>query len=125
VIFINKENIKAMIFGKISPVLSIATQDTLFNPSPEFITGSYMTAVANQYPLGANQVNFRVSYGNCTFESGSVVKFDVVHSDNVVLSGSTITTWGEDDSVILDAIADAQGTTVTQVVSGSAGMFGF
>ena len=114
-----------MIFGKISPVLSIATQDTLFNPSPEFITGSYMTAVANNYPLGANQVNFRVSYGNCTFNSGSVVKFDVIHSDNVVLSGSTIATWGEDDSVILDAIALAQGTTVTQVVSGSANMFGF
>jgi hypothetical protein len=114
-----------MIFGKISPVLSLATQDTLFNPAPEFVTGSYMTAVANQYPLGANQVNFRVSYGNCTFESGSVVKFNVVHSDNVVLSGSTISTWGEDDSVILDAIATAQGTTVTQVVSGSASMFGF
>ncbi len=114
-----------MIFGKISPVISMATQDTLFNPSPEFITGSYMTAVANNYPLGANQVNFRVSYGNCTFNSGSVVKFDVIHSDNVVLSGSTIATWGEDDSVILDAIALAQGTTVTQVVSGSANMFGF
>jgi len=114
-----------MIFGKINPVLSLATQDTLFNPSPEFITGSYMTAVANNYPLGANQVNFRVSYGNCTFESGSVVKFDVVHSDNVVLSGSTIATWGQDDSVILEAIADEQGTTITQVVSGSAGMFGF
>jgi len=84
-----------MIFGKISPVLSIATQDSLFNPSPEFITGSYITAVANNYALGANQVNFRVSYGNCEFESGSVVKFNVVHQDNVVLSGSTITTWGE------------------------------
>ncbi len=81
-----------MIFGKISPVLSIATQDSLFNPSPEFITGSYITAVANNYALGANQVNFRVSYGNCEFESGSVVKFNVVHQDNVVLSGSTITT---------------------------------
>jgi hypothetical protein len=124
-IFINKENSNIMIFGKISPVISMATQDTLFNPSPEFITGSYMTAVANNYPLGANQVNFRVSYGNCTFNSGSVVKFDVIHSDNVVLSGSTIATWGEDDSVILDAIALAQGTTVTQVVSGSANMFGF
>jgi hypothetical protein len=114
-----------MIFGKISPVLSIATQDSLFNPSPEFITGSYMTAVANQYPLGANQVNFRVSYGNCEFESGSVVKFNVVHQDNVVLSGSTITTWGEDDSVILDAIADEQGTSVITIVSGSTNGMGF
>ena len=114
-----------MIFGQINPVLSMATQDTLFNPSPEFITGSYMTAVANNYSLGANQVNFRVSYGNCEFESGSVVKFNVVHQDNVVLSGSTISTWGEDDSVILDAIATQQGTSVTTIVSGSAGSFGF
>jgi len=114
-----------MIFGKISPVLSIATQDSLFNPSPEFITGSYITAVANNYSLGANQVNFRVSYGNCEFESGSVVKFNVVHQDNVVLSGSTITTWGEDDSVILDAIADEQGTSVITVVSGSTNGMGF
>jgi len=114
-----------MIFGKISPVLSLATQDTLFNPAPEFVTGSYMTAVANQYSLGANQVNFRVSYGNCEFKSGSVVKFNVVHQDNVVLSGSTISTWGEDDSVILDAIADEQGTSVIAVVSGSANGMGF
>jgi hypothetical protein len=114
-----------MIFGQINPVLSMATQDTLFNPAPEFITGSYMTAVANNYPLGANQVNFRVSYGNCEFESGSVVKFNVIHQDNVVLSGSTITTWGENDAVILDAIATEQGTTVVAVVSGSAGSFGF
>jgi hypothetical protein len=114
-----------MIFGQINPVLSMATQDTLFNPSPEFITGSYMTAVANNYPLGAHEVNFRVSYGNCEFESGSVVKFKVIHQDNVVLSGSTITTWGEDDSVILEAIAAEQGTSVIAVVSGSAGSLMF
>ena len=113
-----------MIFGQISPVISIATQDGLFNPSPEFITGSYITAVANQYPLGANQVNFRVSYGNCVFESGSVVEFKTIYADNVVLSGSTISSWGEDDSVILDAIAAAQGTNVVAIVSGSVnGMF--
>ena len=114
-----------MIFGQISPVLSLATQDTLFNPAPEFVTASYMTAVANQYALGANVVNFRVSYGNCVFESGSVVGFNVVHSDNVILSGSTITTWGENDAVILDAIATVQGTTVVEVVSGSINGPGF
>ena len=114
-----------MIFGKINPVISMATQNTLFNPAPEFITGSYMTAVENNYALGANQVNFRVMYGECTFESGSVVGFKTVHADNVTLSGASIETWGTDDSVILKAIAVQQGTTVTQVVSGSAGMFGF
>lgn len=108
-----------MIFGKIDPVLSLATQDTLFNPAPEFLTGSYIMAIANQYILGANQVDFRVSYGNCKFDSGSVVEFKAVYSDNVILSGSVISTWGEDDSVILEAIANKQGTTVVEVVSGS------
>lgn len=113
-----------MIFGKINPVISIAQQSTLFNPTPSFVTGSYITAVANQYALGANQVNFRVFYGNCTFESGSVVSFQTVYADNVVLSGSAIESWGTDDSVILDAIAEAQGTEVISVVSGSVdGMF--
>ena len=113
-----------MIFGKISPVLSLVKQDTLFNPSPEYTTGSYMTAVANQYKLGANEVNFRISYGECTFESGSVVSFKTVHSDNVVLSGEDIATWGEDDSVILDAIAAVQGTSIVSVVSGSVNIMG-
>lgn len=114
-----------MIFGQIDPVLSIATQGTLFNPTPEYITGSYMTAVADRYALGTNEVNFRVSYGECIFESGSVVDFKTVHSDTVVLSGNTIETWGEDDSVILDAIAAAQGTTISSVVSGSLNDFSF
>jgi hypothetical protein len=114
-----------MIFGKINPVLSLATQDSLFNPSPEFITGSYIMGVANQYPLGTNQVNFRVSYGNCTFERGIVTKFDTIHACNVVISGSDIETWGTDDSVILDLIATQQGTSVVKIVSGSINNFQF
>jgi len=108
-----------MIFGEISPVIALAQQTDLFDQTTNYVTGSYIAAVANQYALGANQVNFRVMYGNCTFESGSVVNFETVYATNVVLSGSTITTWGEDDSVILDALATEQGTSVVAVVSGS------
>ena len=108
-----------MIFGQINPVISLAQQTDLFDQTTSYITGSYITAVANQYALGANSVNFRVMYGNCTFVSGSVTKFETVYATNVVLTGSAITTWGEDDSVILDAIATEQGTEVVAVVSGS------
>ena len=114
-----------MIFGKIDPVVTLSQQTQIFNPQPEIITGSYVTAVANQYALGANQVNFRVLYGNCTFESGSVTEFNVIHADNVTLSGADIDNWGTDDSTILDAIAIQQGTSVVEVVSGSANGFGF
>jgi hypothetical protein len=108
-----------MIFGQINPVLSIVKQDTLFNPAPEFTTGSFVTAVANRYVVGANKVNFRVMYGECVFESGSVVEFKTIHTDNVELSGEAIETWGTDDSVILEAIAELQGTSVVGIVSGS------
>jgi hypothetical protein len=110
-----------MIFGKINPVAKVLQQSTPFSGTE--VTGSYMTALARPYALGANQVNFQVIYGNCTFdESGSVVNFQQIFSDNVVLSGSAISTWGEDDSVILNDLASQQGTTVTAVVSGSNNM---
>ena len=108
-----------MIFGQIDPKAVVVVQQTPFGGTQ--VTGSYMTALARPYALGANIVNFQVIYGNCTFDSGSgeVIGFQQIFSDNVVLSGSTITTWGENDSVILDAIATQQGTTVVAVVSGS------
>ena len=113
-----------MIFGQIDPVIALAQQTDLFDQTTNYVTGSYVTAVANQYALGTNQVNFRVMYGNCTFESGSVTNFQTVYATNIVLSGSTITTWGEDDSIILDAIAAEQGTSIVSIVSGSVnGMF--
>ena len=108
-----------MIFGKINPEATVVQQTTPFGGTT--IKGAYMTAVARPYVLGANQVNFQVVYGNCTFDTGSgeVTNFQQIFSDNIVLSGSVISTWGEDDAVILDAIATQQGTTVTEIVSGS------
>ena len=49
-----------MIFGQINPVISLAQQTDLFDQTTNYVTGSYITAVANQYALGTNQVNFRV-----------------------------------------------------------------
>jgi hypothetical protein len=114
-----------MIFGKIDPVLSMVTQNSLFNPTTEFITGSYGTAMATPYPLGAHKVNFRVSYGNCEFVDGQVSKFNIIHQDSITLSGEDIETWGTDDSVILDIIAEQQGTEVVEIVSGSMDNLGF
>jgi len=111
-----------MIFGKIDPIASVIQQTSPFQTTT--ITGSYMTAIARPYVLGTNEVNFQVIYGNVIFnESGSVTNFQQIFSDNVLLTGSAISTWGEDDSVILNAIATQQGTTVIEVVSGSNGMF--
>lgn len=111
-----------MIFGKIDPVASVIQQTTPFQTTT--ITGSYMTAIARPYMLGANEVNFQVIYGNATLdENGKVTSFQQVFSDNTLLTGSAIATWGEDDSVILEAIAAQQGTTVVEIVTGDNRVF--
>jgi hypothetical protein len=114
-----------MIFAKINPVLSIVTQDSLFNPTTNFITGSYMTAIANQYVLGANSVDFRVSFGNCEFDNDNVISFRPIHQENINLSGEDLESWGTDDSVVLDIIASMKGIAVEEIVSGNADNFGF
>jgi len=111
-----------MIFAQINPVASITQQTTPFVQTT--VTGSYMTAIARPYALGSEKVNFQVNYGNVTFdESGSVVSFQQIFNDNVMLSGSAITNWGTNDAAILTAVAALQGTSVVAVVSGSINQF--
>jgi len=108
------------IFGQIEPKITLIGQTNIFSSTPSYITGSYITAFAHNYVLGANEVNFRVIYGNCTFDTANnVTDFTTIHTDSTTLSGEVISTWGEDDSIILKAIAEKQGTTVTNIVSGS------
>jgi hypothetical protein len=116
---------QSVIFGKINPILSIVEQSSLFNPTPTYITANYMAAVANNYVLGTNSVTFRIMYGNCTFDGeGNVVAFKTIHSDSATLSGSTISSWGEDDGPILEALATQQGTTVTEIIEGDISAMG-
>lgn len=106
-----------MIFAKINPVATVPVQEGPFIVNS--ITGSYLTATANQYPLGANKVNFRIVYGECVIEEGTVVGFNQVYGDFVELSGSEVENWGTDDSYVLNIIAQKQGTSVVEIVSGS------
>ena len=104
-----------MIFGKINPVATVYQQATPFGNTT--VTGSYMTAIARPYVLGANQVNFQVSYGNFVKdETGKITGFNNLFSDSVVLSGQIITNWGNNDAIILDAISEQQGTEITETI---------
>lgn len=110
-----------MIFGKIDPVASVYVQNDPFNKT--LVTASYIAAVARPYVLGTNSVNFQVSYGECIFESGSIVGFNTVTNSSTNLSGVAIETWGTDDKVVLGEIAEAQGTEVVQYYSSSINIF--
>jgi hypothetical protein len=108
-----------MIFGKIDPVATIVKDSKPFSQTT--VTGSYFTAVANPYILGSEEVNFALYYGNCTFDTGSgaVKKFETIYRGILKVSGSAISNWGTNDDEVLNAIALLQGTTVTEIVSGS------
>lgn len=106
-----------MIFAKISPELKMVQQSGLFNPEVNYITGSYMTAMATPYPLGATKVNFRVHFGEFeTNENNEKTRFKTVHSESIELSSEELASWGTDDTVVLNLIAAKKGTTVVETI---------
>ena len=111
-----------MIFGKINPVAEIVLQNGPFASTT--VTGSYMTAIARPYVLGADKVDFQVTYGEVTLnESGSVINYNSVFNTSIVLSGSVISSWCTNDAAMLSTIANEVGTNVESVVSGSLNNF--
>ena len=109
-----------MIFAKINPAAIVVRQEGPFNSSS--VTGSYMTAAARSYSLGADEVRFQVSYGEVVVdENGVVTGFNKITDSDVRLSGTQIANWGTDDTVILDEIAAVNGLTIDKIISGSAG----
>ncbi len=104
-----------MIFAKINPELKIVQQSGLFNPEVEYVTGSYMTALATPYALGASKVNFRVHFGEFELSGNNENKrFKTVHSENVEFTSEELENWGTDDSFVLNLIAAKKGTTVVE-----------
>ena len=112
-----------MIFAKITPALSIATQNNFFSQEAQFITGSYLVVQAKKYKLGQESVRFNATFGNVIFQNEDITGFQEIHSTEVLLDGDTIANWGTDDSVILTAVAEQQGTTISQILSGSLEQF--
>lgn len=111
-----------MLFGKISPAAQIVKQVTPFEQ--QTITTDWITAIARPYVLGATQVNFQVSYGNFVKdETGKITGFTNLFNDNVVLSGEIITAWGNNDAIILDAIAEQQGTEVIETIDADINLY--
>lgn len=109
-----------MIFAKINPPLSLVDQTNVFSQNVTFRTGDYMSAVASPFRLGDDEVEFEVVFGSCKFnEEREVQDFDVYHREQIKLSGEIIQSWGEDDNVILTAIAAERGLSIEAVVSGS------
>lgn len=104
------------LFAKINPPAQIPVVSSPFAYSA--LTADYLTAIANPYFLGANQVNFGLVYGSATFDlSGNMETFKTLLTGTVTLSGNEIQSWGLDDSVVLNTICQKLGTTATEFIT--------
>lgn len=101
-----------MILGKIDPPAKIVQQIDLF--SYQEITGSFICADTKKYVLGQNSAQFTTIFGELKEDS-----FKILTRINNEVSGETIEEWGTDDSVVLQKLAELNGTTVTQIITSS------
>lgn len=105
-----------MLLGKLNPVATKTYQITAFET--QTVTGEYMSAKADRFVIGDSDVEFEVRFGNIiNKEDGTPDYFDIIMRDNVKLTSEELSTWGTDDSVVLDLIATKLGTTVIDKIT--------
>ncbi len=109
-----------MIFGKINPTAKAAVSDSPFNHTT--IDCPYMTAIARPYRLGSESVDFEVLYGtgtSVTVDGVLTLQNFIPYTRSMVNIGSDgLSNWGTDDSTILYNIAQALGTSITDIYIG-------
>lgn len=104
-----------MLFAKISPQAIIANLEGPFDLQTTY--AQYMTAIANPYKLGGYSVNFDIYYGEFILdENDTPIGFRTLLTNNCVIEGATVESWGTDDTYMLNAIAVQQGTTVVEFI---------
>ena len=103
-----------MLYGKINPTAKINRVVSPFETN--IVEAEYMTAYARPYGLGATNVIFEVVFGNITTAEDGTETFQALSSSQSSLSSEQIQNWGIDDTVALNEIAIAIGTTVESTV---------
>lgn len=93
-----------MLYATISPAAKKVNQTTPFETS--VIECNEMCAMARPYVLGAAVTNFEVQFGNLVKnEKGEILGFERMDAINVEMTSDELVGWGEDDSIVLKAIA--------------------
>lgn len=104
-----------MLLGKLSK-----PAEKVYNPTPfttEIVTAEWMAVSTKSYAIGAIDVSFELRFGKLVIdEAGKPTNFEVVIRDSITLTSAELSTWGTDDSVVLDLIATKLGVTITEKV---------
>lgn len=105
-----------MLLAKINPPVTKIYQITSF--SSQTVTAEYMVVKAENYVIGNPEIKFNLRFGNLLNDviTGKQ-SFDVILNQSLTLKTEELSSWGVDDSVLLDIIALKIGTTITEKVN--------
>jgi hypothetical protein len=104
-----------MLLGKLSKAAEKVYKTTPF--TTEIVTAEYMSVNADKYVIGAKDVSFELRFGKLVLDEANQPKeFQVVIRENVKLTSDELSTWGTNDSIVLDLIATKFGVTITEKV---------
>jgi hypothetical protein len=108
-----------MLLAKISPSANIVSQVTPFIFDQNI--AQYMTAVANQYVPDSESTNFNVLFGEISppvpLEEPQPEPFILKYSYPLTLTSQQLSTWGTDDSELLEIVAAQLGVEILEFIN--------
>jgi hypothetical protein len=102
-----------MLLGKLLTPAVKVYQNGAFDSTN--VTADYMVVSTQKYVIGSDKVSFELRFGNIVIENEKE-RFDKLIEINLLMTSEELSTWGTDDSVLLDLIAEKINNTITEKV---------
>lgn len=102
-----------MLLGKLATPALKVFQNGAFGTTTA--NANYMVVCAQRFVIGEDKTSFELRFGNIIIENDQE-RFDLLLRENLEMTSVELATWGTDDSVLLDLIANKLGTTITEKV---------
>lgn len=102
-----------MLLGKLATPATKVYQNGAFGST--VATAEYMAVSTQRFVIGEDETSFELRFGNVVTENEQE-RFDIVLRENLKMTSEELSTWGTDDSVLLDLIAAKLGTTIIEKI---------
>lgn len=102
-----------MLLGKLAVSATKVYQNGAFGS--KVATADYIVVSTQRFVIGEDRTSFELRFGNIITENEKE-RFDIVLRESLEMSAEELTTWGTDDSVVLDLIATKIGSSITEKV---------
>lgn len=98
-----------MLLGKLATPAIKVYQNGAFSTTNA--TADYMSVSTQRFVIGESDVSFELRFGNIITENEKE-RFDIVIRENIKMTSEELSTWGTNDSILLDLIAAKLGATL-------------